>query len=159
MPEYHRPDTTELQAATAEMKRLVDSLLDGLDQQREDLPGVVERLSRSRSSAWSADRLAEVVVDAYGIVVEVRLASNAYQAATPGRLARSITEAARSAAALAQQQRADIVSPITETADALPDLPDLFPGAPSLRGIRDIVAAAAGTSEAVTAPDDESETE
>ncbi|MQY25466.1 YbaB/EbfC family nucleoid-associated protein [Nocardia aurantia] len=143
MPAFDLPDPAELPAATAEMKRLVGTLLDGLDQQRADLPGVVERLSRARSSAWSSDRLAEVVVDAYGIVVEVRLASNAYQVATPARLAGSITEAARSAAAEAQHRRAEITAPITGTAESLPDLPDLFPGAPSLREIRDIVTAAA----------------
>ncbi|WP_019928188.1 YbaB/EbfC family nucleoid-associated protein [Nocardia sp. BMG111209] len=158
MSAFDRPDTAELQAAAAEMKRLTDSLLDGLDQQRADLPGVVERLSRSRSSVWSSDRLAEVVVDAYGIVVEVRLAANAYQAAPPARLAASITEAARSAALAAQQQRAEITAPLTGVVEALPDLPDLFPGAPSLREIRDIVTAAARPV-ATPAPEDDSEDE
>jgi hypothetical protein len=39
-----------------------------------------------------------------------------------------------------------IVSPITEFAEELPDLPDLLPGAPSLRGIREVVEAATRTA-------------
>ncbi|WP_280417056.1 YbaB/EbfC family nucleoid-associated protein [Nocardia carnea] len=139
-------DLDQLTEATAEMKRLVGTLLDGLDQQREDIPGVHERLSRSRSSAWSADRLAEVTVDAYGLVIDVRLAAEAFRSGPPAHLARSITEAARAAAEAARQQLAEIVSPITGIAEELPDLPDLLPGAPSLRDIREIVEAATRTA-------------
>ncbi|WP_280368178.1 YbaB/EbfC family nucleoid-associated protein [Nocardia wallacei] len=141
-----RPDLEALSSANNEMKKLVDSLLDGLDQQRADLPGVCERLAESRTSAWSSDKLVEVTVDAYGIVVDVRLTAHAFQAGPPARLARSITEASRAAAEAAQHRRAEILAPITDTAGALPDLPDLFPGAPSLREVREIVGAAARTA-------------
>ncbi|BCK56991.1 YbaB/EbfC family nucleoid-associated protein [Nocardia wallacei] len=144
-----RPDFDALSSANNEMKKLVDSLLDGLDQQRADLPGVCERLSQSRTSAWSSDKLVQVTVDAYGIVVDVQLTANAFQAGPPARLARSITEAARAAAEAAQHRRAEILAPITDTAGALPDLPDLFPGAPSLREVREIVGAAARTAPGV----------
>ncbi|WP_051161566.1 YbaB/EbfC family nucleoid-associated protein [Nocardia brevicatena] len=136
----------ELTEATARMKRLIGALLDGLDQQREDIPGVHERLSRCRSSAWSSDRLAEVTVDAYGLVVDVRLVAGAFRGGPPAHLARSITEAARAAADAARQQLAEIISPITGIAEELPDLPDLLPGAPSLRGIREVVEAATRTA-------------
>ncbi|MFI5714267.1 YbaB/EbfC family nucleoid-associated protein [Nocardia sp. NPDC051750] len=136
----------ELTEATAQLKRLVGALLDGLDQQRADIPGVHERLSQARSSAWSSDQLAEVTVDAYGVVVDVRLAAEAFRAGPPAHLARSITEAARAAADAAREQLAVIVSPITELAEELPDLPDLLPGAPSLRGIREVVEAATRTA-------------
>ncbi|MFJ1461483.1 YbaB/EbfC family nucleoid-associated protein [Nocardia wallacei] len=141
-----RPDFEAMSSANNEMKKLVDSLLDGLDQQSADLPGVCERLSESRTSAWSSDKLVEVTVDAYGIVVDVQLTAHAFQAGPPARLARSITEAARAAAEAAQHRRAEILAPITDTAGALPDLPDLFPGAPSLREVREIVSAAARTA-------------
>ncbi|WP_280363485.1 YbaB/EbfC family nucleoid-associated protein [Nocardia wallacei] len=145
-----RPNLEQLYSMNNEIKRLVSSLLDGLDQQQAYLSDVVARLAASRSTACSSDRLLELTVDAYGIVVEVRLADDAFSASTPERLARSITEVARAAARQAQQRRADILTPITETVDSLPDLPDLFPGAPSLREIRDIIDAAARTDSADT---------
>ncbi|WP_157172385.1 YbaB/EbfC family nucleoid-associated protein [Nocardia pneumoniae] len=131
-------------SATNEMKSRVNSLLDGLDRLRADLPGVCERLTASRSSAWSSDHLVEVTVDVYGVVVAVQLAANACGTSTPERLARSMTEAARAAAASAREQLAEIVAPLSEAYD-LPDLPDLFPGASSLREIRDVIGAAVRT--------------
>ena len=136
----------ELTEATVRMKRLVGTLLDGLDQQRENIAGVHSRLSDARASAWSVDRLVEVTVDAYGLVVDVQLASEAFRGGPPADLARSITEAARAAADTARQQLADIVSPIVEITEELPDLPDLLPGAPSLREMRDIVESATRTA-------------
>lgn len=135
-----------MQTANNELKRVVGSLLDGIDQQIADLPGVVERLSQSRTSQWSADKRVEVTVDAYGIVQKVRLADDALSGATPEKLAAAMTEAARAAAVTAQRRRAEIVAPITEAAATLPDLPDLYPGAPSLREIREVVDSAARTA-------------
>ena len=145
----------DLQAATDEMKRLVDRLQDGLDQQAADLPGVCERLSTSRSSAWSADRLVEVTVDAYGIVLDVRLANNAFASGKPDRLAGSIKEAAMEASRAAHRRRDEILAPITETAATLPDLSDLFPGVTGLREIRDIVTAATRTRPPAAAEGDD----
>lgn len=135
----------DLQAATDEMKRLVDRLLGGFDQQAADLPGVCERLATSQSSAWSADHLAEVTVDVYGIVLQVRLADNAFAGGKPERLAASIQEAAIAAARAAHERRGEILTPIAEAAEGLPDLPDLFPGMTSLQEIRGIVTAATRT--------------
>ncbi|MFB8006015.1 YbaB/EbfC family nucleoid-associated protein [Nocardia sp. NPDC056000] len=137
------PGMEDLTSANAELKRMVNSLLDGLDDQAAAIPEVVARLSTSQSSAWSADQLVEVTVDAYGVVVNTRLAENALRSGTPERLARSITEAARAAAQVAEKQRAQIIAPIADAAHGLPDLSDLFPGAPSLQEIRGIVGAAA----------------
>lgn len=140
------PSLDDMYSANNELKRMVDSLLDGIDEQVANLPGVVERLSTSRSSQWSADRRVEVTVDAYGIVLSVRLADDALSGTTPEKLAAAMTEAAKAAAATAQRRRAEIVAPITDATVGLPDLPDLYPGAPSLREIRTIVSAAAQTS-------------
>ncbi|MBO0856044.1 MAG: YbaB/EbfC family nucleoid-associated protein [Nocardia sp.] len=139
------PFPDDLAATNLELKRIVNSLLDGLDQQQADLPGVCDRLARSRSSAWSDDRTVEVTVDAYGIVVGTRLVDNAFQKTNPDRLAGSITEAARRAAATAQRRRAEITAPITDSARLLADLPELVPGAADLREIQDVIGAAART--------------
>jgi len=140
-----RPSLDDLQAATDEMKRLVDTLMDGLDQQAADIPGVCERLATSRSTVRSSDRLVEVTVDAYGAVLEVRLADNAFTNGQPKRLAVSITEAAKEAARVAELRRTEILAPLTEIGGGLPDLPDLFPGMPSLREIRQTVGQATRT--------------
>lgn len=147
------PGMEDLTTANAELKRMVNSLLDGLDDQAAAIPEVVERLSKSQSSAWSADQLVEVTVDAYGVVVDTRLAENALRSGPPERLAQSITEAARAAAQAAEKQRAQIIAPITDAAQGLPDLSDLFPGAPSLREFRDIIGAAAAPETARREPD------
>lgn len=149
-----QPSLDELRSANDEMKRLLHAVLDGLDQQAANLTGVCERLAASRSSGRSADRLVEVIVDSYGIVVEVRLADDAYRTASPERLARSITEAARAAAVSAQRTRAEITASVTEISGGLPDLPDLFPGAPSLREIHDLIDTVARVPETTDSTDD-----
>ncbi|MFI5714265.1 YbaB/EbfC family nucleoid-associated protein [Nocardia sp. NPDC051750] len=136
-----RSSSEEPRSAHSELTRLVDTLLDGFGEQSADLPDVAARLAAARSSASSSDRLVEVTVDAYGTVLEVRLSPQAFQANSPERLAGSVTEAARSAALAAQRRRAEIVEPVAGVAGDL-DLPDLFPGAPSLRGIRDMTESA-----------------
>lgn len=137
-----RSSSEDPRSAHSELTRLVDTLLDGFSEQSADLPDIAAQLSAARSSASSSDRLVEVTVDTYGIVMDVQLSPQAFQANSPERLARSVTEAARSAALAAQRRRAEIVAPITGTVGDPPDLPDLFPGAPSLRGIREITESA-----------------
>ncbi|MFF2554732.1 YbaB/EbfC family nucleoid-associated protein [Nocardia sp. NPDC058058] len=132
----------DLTATNSELKRLVNSLLDGLDAQSADIPDICERLSKSQCSGYSEDKLVEITVDAYGVVIDTKLAAQALQSRSREHLAQSITQAARAAAAAAEQQRTEIISPLTATVEGLPDLSDLFPGAPSLREIRGIIGMA-----------------
>lgn len=111
-------------------------IMDRFDEQRAQLADVHEQLAAARSHATSSDGLVEVSTNSAGMVVEVRLAANTFEQTTPETLARSFTEAAGKAAALAQQHTAEIIAPITAAAEAMPDLPDLIPGAPSLRELR-----------------------
>lgn len=134
-----RPNYEASHSAGSELARLVDTLLDRAGEELSELPDVAAQLTVARSAARSSDRLVEVTVDAYGVVTNVSLSPDAFRANSPERLARSVVEAARSAASAAQRRRAEIVAPVTGTTGELPDLPDLFPGAPSLRGIRDII--------------------
>ncbi|MBF6174207.1 YbaB/EbfC family nucleoid-associated protein [Nocardia blacklockiae] len=126
-------------AAQDELVRLVDALSDAFDERPPDLPGVAAELATARSTATSGDDLVTVTVDAYGVVTDIQLSSRAFQANSPERLAASVVAAARAAVLAAQRRQADIVRPLTETSGALPDLPDLYPGAPTLRGIRETV--------------------
>jgi DNA-binding protein YbaB len=121
-----------LRSANFGMRNQVDHLLDQLDEQRACLAVAQEKLDAARCTAKSADGLVEVTTDASGVVTDVQFSVEAVRS-TPEQLGRSVTEAARSAALLARQQTVEIMAPLTAVTDAMPDLPDLVPGAPSLR--------------------------
>ncbi|MGK8523304.1 YbaB/EbfC family nucleoid-associated protein [Nocardia asteroides] len=118
------------------IRNQVDHILDALAEQRTRLSEVRDKLSRLRCTAESADKLVEVTVDAAGALVDVRFGRTALQS-TPEQLGRSVTEAGREAARMARDQHAAIMAPLIADAEALPDLPDLVPGAPSVREVWD----------------------
>ncbi|MGO4616387.1 YbaB/EbfC family nucleoid-associated protein [Nocardia sp. 2YAB30] len=121
-----------LRSANYGMRNQVDYILNQLAEQRAHLSEVQEKLAAARSVAKSADGLVEVTTDSGGVVTDVRFAAEAVRSSLE-QLGRSVTEAAREAARLASEQTQEIIAPITAAADAMPDLSDLVPGAPSLR--------------------------
>lgn len=123
-----------LRSANSGIRNQVDHILDALAEQRAHLTDVHEKLSAVRCTAESADGLVEVTVDAGGVLTDVRFTQAALRV-TPEQLGRSVTEAGREAARLAREQHAEIISPIVDEAGAVPDLPDLVPGAPSWREV------------------------
>ncbi|MBF6217790.1 YbaB/EbfC family nucleoid-associated protein [Nocardia abscessus] len=123
-----------LRATNSGMRNQVDHILDALAEQRTHLKEVHEKLSALRCTAESADKLVEVTVDAAGVIVDVRFTPDALRS-TPEQLGRSVTEAGREAARRAREQHTAIIAPLTADAEAIPDLPDLVPGAPSLREV------------------------
>lgn len=125
------------------LRTKVDAMLARLERQTTDLDAARRELATSTSTAWSADRLARVTVDAAGITVDVHIAPEAFRIGKPEQLGTAVTEATKEAARLARLSTAAALAPIIGAADDLPDLPDAVPGARSLRGL----------SEAVTAPD------
>ncbi|MEU7630363.1 YbaB/EbfC family nucleoid-associated protein [Nocardia sp. NPDC049220] len=126
----------ELHSATFGMRKQVDQMLDVLAEQRARLDEIQQQLVTAQYTASSSDGLVEVTVDSAGVPTEVRFTKGALRN-TVDQLGRSTTEAAREAARRAQEQVRQLVTPIAAAADVLPDLPDLMPGAPSLRGSRD----------------------
>ncbi|MEV6426591.1 YbaB/EbfC family nucleoid-associated protein [Nocardia sp. NPDC051463] len=114
------------------MRNQVEHMLDTLAEQRAQISEVYERLAAVRASASSTDGLVTVTVDGAGVLTDVRFAQAAFRS-TPERLGKSVTEAGRAAARSATEQNEAITAPIAAGADAMPDLPDLVPGAPSLR--------------------------
>ncbi|WP_327098959.1 YbaB/EbfC family nucleoid-associated protein [Nocardia vinacea] len=117
------------------MRNQINHILDTLAEQRAHVTAVREKLAAVRSTTNSADGLVEVTVDGSGVLVDVKFAPKAFGT---GRreLARSVTEAGQEAARLARVRNEEIIAPITAAAAAMPDLPDLLPGAPSLRELR-----------------------
>ncbi|MFJ1460650.1 YbaB/EbfC family nucleoid-associated protein [Nocardia sp. N2S4-5] len=118
-----------LRSANYGMRNQVDHMLDLLADQRTQLAAVQQQLDTARFTATSPDGSVEVTVDASGVLTDVRFSENALRG-TAEQLSTSVTETGRAAARQAQEQTRQLLTPL---ADAMPDLPDLVPGAPSLR--------------------------
>ena len=125
-----------LRSANNGIRNQVDDILDTLATQQAQLARVQAQVDAVRVTVTSADRLVEVTVDSAGVVTDVRFTAAAVRS-TPEQLGRSTTEAAREAARQAHEQHRAIIAPLTDAADAMPDLSDLVPGASSLREPRD----------------------
>lgn len=85
----------------------------------------------STAHARSADGSVEIIVNASGAVVGVKFSTDAFSRTTPRKLAAAVLATAGLAAADMRRQNAEILRPFIAAAQV--DLPDLIPGAPSLR--------------------------
>jgi DNA-binding protein YbaB len=121
-----------LEARNAAMRRQVDSLLDGLNRQTAALTSAQAQASEVISQATSADGLVTVTVNATGVVTDVQFAPSTFDRNTPDKLARSVVAVIHQATADAQQKVDAVLAPFRGD---LPDLPDVFPGAPALRDL------------------------
>jgi DNA-binding protein YbaB len=122
----------QLEARNAAMRQQVNSLLAGLNRQFTALQEAQLQAAEVTGRATSADDLVTVTVNAVGIVTDVQFASSAFDRSTPDKLARSVVTVAQQAANAAQQQVEDALAPAR---GELPDLPDVVPGAPSLKDL------------------------
>lgn len=120
----------QLEARNAAMRQQVNSLLAGLDRQTAALHSAQAQVAEMTSQATSADGLVAVTVNAAGIVTDVKFTPSAFDRSTPDKLARSVVAVIQQAAADAQQKVEAVLAPVRGD---LPDLPDVFPGAPSLQ--------------------------
>jgi DNA-binding protein YbaB len=122
----------QLEARNATMRQQVNSLLAGLDRQTAALHSAQAQVAEVTNQATSADGLVMVTVNAAGIVTDVEFAQSAFDRGTPDKLARSVLAVIQQAAADAQQKVEAVLAPVRGD---LPDLPDVFPGAPSLQHV------------------------
>ncbi|MCP9625440.1 YbaB/EbfC family nucleoid-associated protein [Nocardia otitidiscaviarum] len=127
-----RWEKDSLRAGDHAIRNRVNNILDAVDEQHARLARVVEQLDAVRCTATSADGLVEVTVDVAGVLTDVRFAAGALRN-EPEKLAASVTQAGRAAARLAHDRHRELLAPVAGAAEHLPDLPDLVPGAPSLR--------------------------
>jgi DNA-binding protein YbaB len=131
-----RWESDGLRCANYGIRNQVEHMMETLAQQRAQVSDVYKKLAAVRATASSADGLVTVTVDGSGVLTDVQFAQGASRK-TLEKLGQSVTEAGREAARLANEQNETITAPITTGADAMPDLPDLVPGAPSLRDLRE----------------------
>ncbi|MBF6507565.1 YbaB/EbfC family nucleoid-associated protein [Nocardia farcinica] len=122
----------ELEARNAAMREQVSSLLEGLQRQTAQLREAQDAAMAATGEATSADGLVTVRVNAVGIVTDVQISPSAFRSSTPEKLARSFREAAQAAAHDVRGKADAALAPVQEN---VPDLPDLFPGAPSLKDL------------------------
>lgn len=125
----------QLRHSNSALQAQVDTLLDGLRAQTEALAAAQGALAETTAQAASPDGLVRVTVDAAGAVTTVDVDASAFGRTTPARLAESFAAAACAATAQARARAAEILAPVTALAADLPDLPDIVPGAPSLRNL------------------------
>ncbi|WP_459548100.1 YbaB/EbfC family nucleoid-associated protein [Nocardia sp. X0981] len=125
-------ESAGLRSANYGMRRQLDTVLDTLNEQQRLLGEVRAELAAARVVGRSPDGAVQVTVDASGVLQDVRFSAEALRG-TPEELSRSVQEANAEAVRCAREQTRALLAPITEAAGISPDLPDLVPGAPSLR--------------------------
>lgn len=122
----------ELEARNAALRGQVDTMLANLERQTAQLKEAQAEAMAKVGRATSQDGLVEVTVNAGGIVTDVRFAPAAFERSTPEKLAQSVVATIQRAALAAREQADAVLAPYQEN---VPDLPDLFPGMPSLKDL------------------------
>lgn len=122
----------ELEARNAAMRDQVASLLSGLNRQTEQLQEAQQRAASATGTATSQDGNVTVEVNAVGIVTDLRLAASTFGKGTPDQLAKTIVATVQEAARAARGQADEAMAEVQAN---VPDLPDLFPDAPSLKDL------------------------
>ncbi|WP_431957702.1 YbaB/EbfC family nucleoid-associated protein [Nocardia lijiangensis] len=113
----------------------VDDLLEVFEQQRRELAETQARLAATTVTAWSSDNLVRVTSNTAGVPVEVHIEPDAFKRSTPQKLGAAMTEATQAAARLATEEAQRAFGAFEQVGHAIPDLPDLVPGAPSIKDL------------------------
>ncbi|GAB2654978.1 YbaB/EbfC family nucleoid-associated protein [Nocardia goodfellowii] len=124
-----------LRARNEALRGEVDSLLSIFEQQQREFAAAQARLATATVSAWSTDNLIRVTANSAGVPVEVHVDPEAFKRSTPEKLGRSITEATQAAANLAGEEARRAFGSVGQLGVDIPDLPDLVPGAPSIKDL------------------------
>ncbi|MFC3890088.1 YbaB/EbfC family nucleoid-associated protein [Lentzea rhizosphaerae] len=122
----------ELEARNAALRGQVDTMLANLERQTAELKQAQAEAMAKVGRATSQDGLVEVTVNAGGIVTGVTFAPAAFERSTPEKLGQSVVATIQRAALVAREQADAVLAPYQEN---VPDLPDLFPGMPSLKDL------------------------
>ncbi|MCE7005721.1 YbaB/EbfC family nucleoid-associated protein [Kibdelosporangium philippinense] len=126
-------DADRLAERNADLRRQVDKMMEEVRRKTEDLKEAQARMTALTGSSESADGVINARVDMTGNLTELTLTSRAYER-TPEQLAAEITRVIRKAAAGVRTELHREASQFTPDEDLI-DLPDLVPGAPSLRDL------------------------
>lgn len=126
-------DAERMAERNAELRRQVDQMMEEVRRRTDDLKEAQARMSALTGEAESNDGVIRARVDMTGNLTELSLTSRAYER-TPEQLALEITRVIRKAAAGVRTEVQREASQFTPDEDMI-DLPDLVPGAPSLRDL------------------------
>ncbi|MBE9373048.1 YbaB/EbfC family nucleoid-associated protein [Saccharopolyspora sp. HNM0983] len=122
----------ELRARNAAMQEHVSSLLTGLQRQTEQLQQAQAEAMSATGRATSPDGLVTVHVNAAGIATDVEVSPSAFKTSTPDKLGRAFLQAGQAAAQDARSRADAALAPLQQD---VPDLPDVFADAPSLKNL------------------------
>lgn len=122
----------ELEARNAAMRENMHSALEGLSRQTEQLKQAQEQTIATTGKASSDDGMVTVQVNGAGIVTDLQLSSSAFRSTTPRKLSETIVLTIQAAARDARAQADEAFAPIQAN---MPDLPDIFADAPSLKAL------------------------
>lgn len=140
----------------------IDDLMEVFEQQRRELAETSARLAAATVTAWSSDNLVRVTSNSAGVPVEVHIEPDAFKRSTPQKLAAAMTEATQAAARLASEEAQRAFGAFEQVGANIPDLPDLVPGAPSIKDLMNSLFPEPASVEATVQPagmDDEDEDE
>ncbi|MEV0250468.1 YbaB/EbfC family nucleoid-associated protein [Nocardia sp. NPDC050712] len=124
-----------LRARNDALRGEVDALLATFEEQQREFAAAQERLATATVTAWSADNLIRVTANSAGVPTEVHVEPEAFKRSTPEKLGHSITEATQAAAKLAGEEARRAFGAVERLGADIPDLPDLVPGAPSIKDL------------------------
>ncbi|MFE7797661.1 YbaB/EbfC family nucleoid-associated protein [Nocardia sp. NPDC057440] len=124
-----------LRSANSGLRNQIEHFLDAYEQQRPLLAEMFRQMEAVRVQANSPDQSVEVVVDAGGVLTDLRLTASALRK-TPEQLAGAIVDAVQAAAGSAREQHERLTASAGSEVDAMPDLRDIAPEAPSIHEVR-----------------------
>ncbi|GAA2663787.1 MULTISPECIES: YbaB/EbfC family nucleoid-associated protein [Actinosynnema] len=131
MPDWD--DNDALAARNAQLRDTLDSVMREVRQRTEALKDVQAAVAALSGRASSPDGSVTAVVDSTGVLDRLELGPRAFERSTPEQLARTITAVVRQAAGSVRDQVSGAMAPLAEDGEPRIDLPDILPGAPSLR--------------------------
>ena len=112
-------------------KELVNSLMETLREQQRDLSTLQERMAAITAAASSSQDLVRATVNSRGIVIQVQFHPDAVERSGGlAALGRYVTEAVQRAAQDAQSQVDELMAPMRERVEGLPQASEMFPGMP-----------------------------
>ncbi|MEV6432199.1 YbaB/EbfC family nucleoid-associated protein [Nocardia sp. NPDC051463] len=124
-----------MRSANNGLRNQIEHFLDAYEQQRPRLAEMFQRMEAVRVQANSPDQSVEVIVDAGGVLTDLRLTASALRK-TPEQLAGYIVEAVQAAARSAREQHEHLTASVGSEVDAMPDLTDIAPEVPSIHDVR-----------------------
>ena len=127
-------DDDQLAARNAELRGTLDNLMQELKQRTDGLRDAQAAIAAMSGVASSPDGNVVVTVDSTGVLDKLELGSRAFERVTPEQLAQTITQVTRRAAMNVRDQVNAQMAPLTSEEGVI-DLPDIVPGAPSLKDI------------------------